>query len=179
MAITVSFPGRLVAEPKKFTNEDGSKARLLFTVAHNTKWAKGERADFIPCVMWGDERVPKLQPWMLKGRLVWVQGVLITRNVRDDDGNFIRKDFEIVVNGLEFLDKKPDIEVQPSQEQQQPIAGGTQQAAILQLMQQMMQTFAGGTQPATQPTAQPAATKPQPVPEAEPATMTIEQEPPF
>ena len=137
MLAAVEFTGRLTREPKKFQNNDGTKLRLLFSVACNTKTASTERVDFYPCIMWGDERIPKLQPWMLKGRMVHIRGELVTRDIRDDDNNFVRKDFEIVVRQFEFLDRKPEGVETPNQK----VEGTSDQSAVmLQMMQRMVRT---------------------------------------
>lgn len=144
MNIHIEFTGRLTAEPHLYANDDGTTKRLLFNVAVNTKGEDFEHVDFVPCIMWGDDRIPKLQPWMLKGRMVHIRGYLRTRDIRDDDGKFKRKDFEIVVQPFEFLDKKPDIEV-PEPAKKEPAPAATAAAAnanMLQMMQQMVNQMA-------------------------------------
>ena len=150
MRASVELTGRLTREPKVFENEDGSKKRALFSVACNSKNGDTESVDFIPCIMWGDERVPKLTPWMLKGRMVQVRGELRTRDIRDDDGNFVRKEFEVIVRQLQLLDKKPDNVEVPSQKA--PEAQANQQAQMLALMQQMMSQMVQGNGAEPEPT---------------------------
>ena len=142
MLAAVEFTGRLTATPKLFKNNDGTKLRLLFNVACNTKTASTERVDFYPCIMWGDQRIPKLQPWMLKGRMVHIRGELLTRDIRDDDNNFVRKDFEVVVRQFEFLDRKPEGVETPNQNNtstQSAQGDNAMMSEMLKLMQQMTQ----------------------------------------
>ena len=133
-AAKVFLTGRISNDPKLFTNDDGSKKRLLFNVATNTKAKDYERADFHSCIMWGDERVTKISPWLLKGRLVEITGELRNYEERDENGKFVSKSTEILVSTIEFLDRKPE-GVETPEEKPADVAGQNQ---MLQMMQQMM-----------------------------------------
>jgi single-strand DNA-binding protein len=108
--------GRLTRDAKLFKNEDGSKPRLLFTVAHNEAGANGfERTDFYDCILWGD-RATKMAKWMLKGRLIEIEGYLETRPIRKDDGSFDHTEARVRVDSLIYLDKKPEGVEEPKTE---------------------------------------------------------------
>jgi single-strand DNA-binding protein len=110
--------GRLTRDAKLFKNEDGSKPRLLFTVAHNEAGANGfERTDFYDCILWGD-RATKMAKWMLKGRLIEIEGYLETRAIRKDDGSFDHTEARVRVDSLVYLDKKPEGVEEPKAEGQ-------------------------------------------------------------
>jgi len=101
--------GRLTRDAKVFKNSDGTKARALFTVAHNENGSNGfERSDFYDCILWGDKRVANVAPWMLKGRLVEIQGYMETRRINKEDGSFGHTEYRVRVDSLVFLDKKPE-----------------------------------------------------------------------
>ena len=139
-AAKVILTGRISNDPKEFANEDGTKLRLLFNVACNVKGKDYERVDFHPCIMWGDERVKSIKPWLTKGRLVEIYGHLRTYDKRDEDDKFVSKHTEIVVQTLEFLDRKPEgVDTPPQEEEKKPAANMEQ---MLALMQQMMQGMA-------------------------------------
>lgn len=134
MFATTEIVGRISLEPKLFQNDDGTKKRIIFTVATNTVVNGKNKANFYPCVIWGDKRVPNLLPWMKVGRIVHVRGDLSTYIIKNEDGTFKSKNFEIVVKDFEFVDKKPkDIEVPTKKED------------ALALMQKIVQQFAEGT----------------------------------
>ncbi len=136
----VFMTGRVSNDPKMFANKDGSKKRLLFNVACNTKAKDYERADFIPCIMWGDDRVVGIQPWLLKGRLVEITGELRTYDKRDEDGEFLEKVVEVQVTTLEFLDRKPE-GVETPQKETAP-ATPTQVANQAEVLKQLQATIA-------------------------------------
>ncbi len=139
-AAKVFMTGRVSNDPKTFSNEDGSKKRMLFNLACNVKAKDYERADFIPCIMWGDDRIEKISPWLLKGRLVEITGELRTYDKRDENDKFLEKKVEVQVNTLEFLDRKPEgVEAPPAA----AVNNDTEKSAILQLLQQTVAALAG------------------------------------
>ena len=141
----VFLTGRISNDPKIYG--EGSKTRLLLNVACNYLVAaddgsKEQRTDFHSLVIWGENRVKSLKPWLLKGRLVEVTGTLQNFERRDYNGEWVRKDTTIRVNTVEFLDKKPD-----NVQTETPAAKGpgtvsneamSQMAAMMQQMMQQM-----------------------------------------
>ena len=142
----VFMTGRVSNDPKLFANNDGSKKRLLFNVACNTKSKDYERADFIPCIMWGDDRVKAIKPWLLKGRLVEITGELRTYDKRDEDGKFLEKIVEVQVTTLEFLDRKPEGVETPDTKEKAPAKPAETQSAQpanqMEMLKQLQATIA-------------------------------------
>lgn len=114
--------GRLTRNPE-LRYSQGGKAFATFTLAvDRKKWsAKNDgqqQADFIPCMAW-DKLAEIVGNNLAKGRRVGVEGHLQTRSYEAKDGSK-RSAFEVIVNELEFLDAKQ--QVQQSQGQFPPLS---------------------------------------------------------
>lgn len=99
-------------DPLVKTTESGKKV-ALFTIATNRyfkspEWENKSEAEFNNCVVWGNlaERVEK---FLSKGKLVYVEWRLKTRMIDKDDGSKIYKT-EVVLSNLIFLNKKSDFD---------------------------------------------------------------------
>ncbi len=95
----------------KTTN--GDKKVALFTVATNRyyKSATGEslsEAEYTNCVAWGP-LAERCEQFLLKGKLVYIEGRLKTRVIDKEDGTKLHKT-EVVVSQLIFLNKREDFE---------------------------------------------------------------------
>jgi len=104
--------GNVTRDPIIKTTEGGKKV-ALFTTATNRyyKTADGENkseAEFHNCVAWGTlaERIEK---FLLKGKLVYIEGRLKTRAIEKEEGDRIYKT-EVVASNLIFLNKKSDFD---------------------------------------------------------------------
>ena len=148
----VQFHGRLVADAKKF---DKNGVRMVFTVVCNTKTKDGELTDYYPCVVFGEDWVNRLLPWMKKGRLIVCSGEVNSHRVRDGAGKITHTQLEFNVKELEFLDRKPEGREAPKPQQQ--ALDGDLQKAFTQMMQEFNELKAQMNQQAAQPVAQPAA----------------------
>ena len=141
-AVKVSFNGRISTDPKVYG--EGSSTRLFFNVAANRTYVKSDgtketATEFVPCTIWGEKRVATLKKWLLKGRLISVNGDFRSHETRDDQGNFIKKDWVVRVDEIEFLDRKPEIQEEP---QTQPAQG--QQAQNVQTLVELLASALGG-----------------------------------
>lgn len=98
--------GRLTRDPELRTTPTGRSVASM-AVATNRVWtddtgAKQERPEFHDCVLWG--RLGEIAgQWLSKGRRVYVEGRLQTRNWVGNDG-VKRYRTEIVVDNLIMLD---------------------------------------------------------------------------
>lgn len=133
MKAKVTVIGRLTKDVTAvFSNEDGSAKRALFTVACNSYFKgkdgeKKESADFIPCIVWGDNMVKLLTDWGKKGRQVHIDGTLETYQAGpDENGKYPPVKIQVRVGDFEFLDKKPVTETETPQS---PIQGQPQTPA--------------------------------------------------
>lgn len=106
--------GRLVSDPKvRYT--PSQKVVTQFTLAVNRpfKNQQGEYdADFIPCVAWG--KVAELiGNSCVKGHRLLVEGRLQIRNYEGKDGQK-RYITEVIVENMEFIERKSDLNKQPT-----------------------------------------------------------------
>lgn len=108
----VTLIGNVTRDPAVKTTESGKKI-ALFTIATNRHYKTGEgenksESEFHNCVVWGNlaERVEK---FLLKGKLVYVEGRLKTRVIEKEDGTKLYKT-EVVVSHLIFLNKRSDFD---------------------------------------------------------------------
>jgi len=90
---------------------EGGKKIALFTTATNRyyKTSAGEEkseAEFHNCVAWGG-LAERIEQFLTKGKLVYIEGRLKTRVIEKDDGEKLYKT-EVVAVNLIFLDKKGD-----------------------------------------------------------------------
>lgn len=143
-AVKVNFNGRISTDPKVYG--EGNSTRLFFNVAANRTYVKSDgtketATEFVPCTVWGEKRVATLKKWLLKGRLISVSGDFRSHETRDDQGNFVKKDWVVRVDEIEFLDRKPEIQEEP----QKPAQGQAQnQAANVQTLVELLASALGG-----------------------------------
>jgi len=90
--------GRLTADSD--LKSIGAQKMLRFSLAVNTKRGQKEKTLFIDCDFWG-ERSEKIAPWMMKGKVVLVEGTL-DLDIWEKDGVPQRKIF-VNVNNVEFI----------------------------------------------------------------------------
>ena len=106
--------GRLVSDPKvRYT--PSQKVVTQFTLAVNRpfKNQQGEYdADFIPCVAWG-KAAELIGNSCAKGHRLLVEGRLQVRNYEGKDGQK-RYITEVIVENLEFIERKSDLHKQPT-----------------------------------------------------------------
>ncbi len=93
----------------------GDKKIATFTIATNRtyKGPTGEQlseAEYTNCVVWGP-LADRAEQFLLKGKLVYIEGRLKTRVIDREDGSKLHKT-EVVVGQLIFLSKREDFENQ-------------------------------------------------------------------
>lgn len=102
--------GNVTKDPfVKVTN--GDKKVATFTVATNRyyKGPAGEplsEAEYTNCVVWGP-LAERAEQFLVKGKLVYIEGRLKTRIIEKEDGTKLHKT-EVVVGQLIFLSKRED-----------------------------------------------------------------------
>ena len=89
----------------------GDKKIALFTVATNRYYrdAAGvsqSEAEYTNCVAWGP-LAERIEQFLVKGKLVYIEGRLKTRIIDKDDGTKLHKT-EVVIANLIFLNKRED-----------------------------------------------------------------------
>ncbi|MDD5769511.1 MAG: single-stranded DNA-binding protein [Candidatus Gracilibacteria bacterium] len=92
---------------------DNNKKVALFSLATNRyyKTAEGENkseSEFHNCVAWGN-LADRVEKFLTKGKLVYVEGRLRTRIIDKEDGTKSYKT-EVVISNLIFLNKKSDFD---------------------------------------------------------------------
>ncbi len=106
----VNLLGRLGADPETRSTATGQRVGTL-SVATNSKWTdnagtKHEATEWHRVVLWG--RLAELaERFLTKGREVYVQGRIQTRQWQDRDGQK-RYTTEIIANNLQLIGEKPD-----------------------------------------------------------------------
>ena len=104
--------GNVTRDPLVKETENKKKI-AMFTIATNRyyKTADGENkseAEFHNCVAWG-ALAEKIEQFLTKGKLVYIEGRLKTRVIEKDWGEKLFKT-EVVVGNIIFLNKKEDFE---------------------------------------------------------------------
>jgi len=104
--------GNITRDPLVKTTESGKKV-ALFTVATNryykdANWENKSEAEFNNCVAWGS-LAERIENFLKKGKLVYVEGRLKTRKIEREDNDTIYKT-EIVVSNIIFLNKRSDFD---------------------------------------------------------------------
>lgn len=89
----------------------GDKKIALFTVATNrhyrdVAWMDQSEAEYTNCVAWGP-LAERSEQFLVKGKLVYIEGRLKTRVIDREDGTKLHKT-EVVVANLIFLSKRED-----------------------------------------------------------------------
>jgi len=100
--------GNITRDPMIKTTENGKKV-ALYTIATNRyyKTAEGENrseSEFHNCVSWG-ALAERCEKFLVKGKLVYVEGRLKTRVIEKDNWEKIYKT-EVVVSNIIFLNKR-------------------------------------------------------------------------
>ncbi len=112
----VVLVGRLTRDPELAYTANG-KPKTAFNLAVDRKFknANGEKeADFIRCVAWG-KLAETIANNLSKGRRIGVEGRLNTYSY-EKDGRTVYVT-EVVLSGMEFLDKKQESNDRSSQEE--------------------------------------------------------------
>jgi single-strand DNA-binding protein len=89
----------------------GGHAVANFSLAATEKWndkqgQKQERTEWVRCQLWG-KSAEALEPYLKKGKQVYIEGRLQTREWEDKDGNK-RYTTEIVADRVQFVGGKRD-----------------------------------------------------------------------
>ena len=120
--------GNITRDPMVKTTENGKKV-ALYTIATNRyyKTAEGENrseSEFHNCVSWG-ALAERCEKFLVKGKLVYVEGRLKTRVIEKDNGEKIYKT-EVVVSNIIFLNKRGEFTDGPTSEDDDiDLLGGT------------------------------------------------------
>ena len=102
--------GNVTKDPIIKVTENGKKL-ALFTIATNryyktAEWESRSEAEFTNCVAWGN-LAERVEQYLLKWKLVYIEWRLKTRVIEKDDGDKIYKT-EVIVSDLIFLNKRSD-----------------------------------------------------------------------
>lgn len=101
--------GRLTKDAELVQLENSTRSIVKFVLAVNRRFSKksGEReADFISIVYWSNYG-DKIQPYLLKGKLIGVSGKITTRSYTGNDG--IKKYItEVEADNIQFLENKKE-----------------------------------------------------------------------
>ena len=111
---SVTLVGRLTRDPELRTTTTG-KNYATFSIAVNKRFKPQDgsaEADFFNCKAWG-QTADYVNQYVLKGRLVLVQGRIETRKYTDRDGNN-REAIDIVCENVTAMDRQRDDEGAPS-----------------------------------------------------------------
>ena len=104
--------GNITKDPFVRTTANGKKV-ALFTVATNRSFKDGSgalnsEAEYTNCSTWGS-LADRAEQFLVKGKLVYVEGHLKTRTIDKDNGEKMFKT-EVVVTNLIFLNKRGEFE---------------------------------------------------------------------
>ncbi len=110
--------GNVTRDPLVKTT-DNTKKIAMFTIATNRyyKTSDGQEkseAEFHNCVAWG-ALAERVEQFLTKGKLVYIEGRLKTRIIDKDGGERIYKT-EVVAGNIIFLNKKSDFDDISSEE---------------------------------------------------------------
>lgn len=103
--------GNVTRDPLVKVTAAGAKV-VVFTLATNRNFTnhQGEmmsEAEYSSCVAWGP-LADRAADYLVKGKLVYVEGRLKTRTIEKDDGTRIQKT-EVIISNLIFLSKREDV----------------------------------------------------------------------
>lgn len=101
--------GRLTKDAELVQLESSTRGIVKFVLAVNRKFSKknGEKeADFISVVYWSNYG-DKIQPYLLKGKLIGVSGKITTRSYTGNDG-MKKYVTEVEADNIQFLDNKKE-----------------------------------------------------------------------
>lgn len=104
--------GNVTRDPS-IKNTENNKKIALFTLATNryyktSEWENKSESEFHNCVAWGN-LAERIESFLLKWKLIYVEGRLRTRVIEKDENNKIYKT-EVVVSNLIFLNKRSDFD---------------------------------------------------------------------
>lgn len=100
----ITLVGRATRDPDHKSLESGLQV-AKFTLAVNRGFSKDkDQVDFIDIVAW-EKLAESVQQYVVKGKLLLVEGRLQIRSYEDKDG-IKRKTSEVVASAVRFLDKK-------------------------------------------------------------------------
>ena len=94
--------GRPTADPEVRYTPDGKMVATFTLAVDRIK----EGADFIRCQAW-EKRAEFIQKYITKGKKILVEGRIRTGSYTDKDGKKIYTT-DVIVNGVEFAEKKDD-----------------------------------------------------------------------
>ena len=105
--------GRLTKDSEFIQLEGSTRSVIKFVLAVNRRFSKKNEekdADFISVVYWSNYG-DKIQPYLLKGKLIGVSGKITTRSYIATDGSkkYIT---EVEADNIQFLENKKDNLVQ-------------------------------------------------------------------
>lgn len=112
--------GRMTRNPELRRTNSGA-AVTSFTLALNRNYdsADGQKADFIPCVVW-NKTAENVEKYCSQGSLVGVEGRMRSRTYDDKDGQKVFV-VEVVCESVQFLETKASREkAQQDQPKQYP-----------------------------------------------------------
>ncbi len=114
--------GRLTRDPELRHTPNGTPTcNITVAVDRPVLDQNGQRqADFIPVVAW-NKQAENITKYLVKGRLVAVDGRIQTRNYDDKDGKRVYVT-EVVANNVQFLESKNSISNNQATTYQQPSA---------------------------------------------------------
>jgi len=102
-----------VTRDPSIKDTDGWKKVALFTIATNryyktNEWENKSESEFHNCVAWGS-LAERIQQFLVKWKLVYIEGRLKTRVIEKEDWNKNYKT-EVVISNLIFLNKRSDFD---------------------------------------------------------------------
>lgn len=97
--------GRLVRDPNvKYTQSGKACAKFTLVIDRRKSSDGNQQADFIQCVAW-EKTAEVISQYCAKGKKIAVEGRIQTRSYDANDGTK-RYVTEVVVNNMEFCDRK-------------------------------------------------------------------------
>lgn len=97
--------GRLVRDPNvKYTQSGKACAKFTLAIDRRKSSDGNQQADFIQCVAW-EKTAEVISQYCAKGKKIAVEGRIQTRSYDANDGTK-RYVTEVVVNNMEFCDRK-------------------------------------------------------------------------
>lgn len=120
---SVNLIGRLTKDNEmKITNSGKSVVAFILAVNRRVPKDAEQQADFINCVAWG-KTAENMCVYTHKGSLVGVTGRINTRNYEDKNGKKVYIT-EVVVEELQYLDKKKNDTSNEAQHHSEPDYSG-------------------------------------------------------
>ena len=114
----VQLIGRLTKDPElRYTSQGIAVATFTLAVQRNFSDGNGERqTDFIQCISWR-KLAETIANHLVKGSLIACEGRIQTRNYENQQGQRVYVT-EIVVNEVQFLERKEQMQHRKSTKQQ-------------------------------------------------------------